>query len=113
MNTGFGNLKQLINKVTASPRLSKTVIAASVIFVILQAYFVRELLAAELLFAIAFVVLFLLGLLFYTLGAIGERSFNLAEVGIRAFGIFARRRYAAMEEISRKPFRHPRSESAR
>lgn len=112
MNTGFGNLKQLINRATANPRLSKTVIIGSVVFVVLQLYFVRELLAAELLFAIAFVALFLLGLLFYTLGAIGERSFNLAEVGVRAFSVFARRGYAAMEDISRKPFRHPRSESA-
>ncbi|MGH9735319.1 MAG: hypothetical protein ACRD8A_12110 [Candidatus Acidiferrales bacterium] len=112
MNTGFGSLKQLIGKATASPRLSKSIIAASVIFVVLQLYFVQELIAAELLFAIAFVALFLLGLLFYTLGTIGERSFNLAEVGVRAFAVVARRGYAAMEEISRKPFRHPRSESA-
>lgn len=112
MNTGSRKVKWLINKVLADPRLSKTVIVASVVFVVLQLYFVRELLAAELLFAIAFVALFLLGLLFYSLGAIGERSFNLAEVGVRAFAVFARRGYAAMEEISRKPFRHPRSESA-
>lgn len=112
MNRGLGSLKSLINKALANPKLPKTVITLSVIFVVLQLYFVRELLAAELLFALAFVVLFLLGLFFYTLGAIGERGFNLAEVGVRAFAIFARRRYAAMEEISRKPFRHPRSESA-
>jgi hypothetical protein len=33
------------------------------------------------------------------------------EAGARAVAPFARRGYTKMEEISKKPFRHPRSES--
>lgn len=79
---------------------------------VLQLYFVRELLVAELLFGMAFIALFLLGGLFYVIGAVTERSFDWTEVGVRVLAHSARRGYAALEEISRKPFRHPRSESA-
>jgi hypothetical protein len=37
----------------------------------------------------------------------------LLEAGVRAVAPVARRGYARIEEISKKPFRHPRSESAR
>jgi hypothetical protein len=75
-----------------------------VIFV-LQLYFVRELLAAELLFGIVFAILFSIGFVIYLLGRAGERGFSLAEHATR-------RGLSAVQEISRRPFRHPRSESA-
>jgi hypothetical protein len=53
-----------------------------------------------------------LALLVYAVGAIGERGLDVAEVGVRAVSVSARRTYAGLEEISRKSFRHPRSESA-
>jgi hypothetical protein len=112
MNRGFGNLKALMNKVARNAKLRSAVIAAAAILFVLQVYFVQELLAAELLFGMVFVALFLLGGLFYMLGAIGERSFDLTEAGVRVLAVSARRGYAALEELSRKPFRHPRSESA-
>jgi hypothetical protein len=82
------------------------------IFAILQTYFVRELIAAELLFGLVFAILFVLGLIFYVVGAIGERGLDWAEAGVRVAAPVARRGYSALEEISRRPFRHPRSESA-
>ena len=82
------------------------------ILFILQLYFVRELLAAELLFGLGFGVLLALGAIFYVVGAIGERGLDWAEAGVRVIGNTARRSYSSLEEISRKPFRHPRSESA-
>jgi hypothetical protein len=36
----------------------------------------------------------------------------LIETGIRAGAPVARRAYSKVEELSKKPFRHPRSESA-
>jgi hypothetical protein len=78
----------------------------------LQMYFVRELLAAELLFGLGFAVLLSLGGIFYLVGAIGERGLDLTEAGVRVIADSARRGYASLEEISRKSFRHPRSESA-
>jgi hypothetical protein len=112
MNTGLGNLKSRINSLVANRKVRNALVATAVILFVLQLYFVQELIAAELLFGMAFIALFLLGGLFYTLGAIGERSFDLTEAGVRVLAVSARRGYAALEEISRKPFRHPRSESA-
>jgi hypothetical protein len=68
-------------------------------------YFVRELLAAELLFAIAFAVLLVLGGLAYLVGSIGERGLEFAEAGIRMIGDSARRGFSNLEDINRKPSR--------
>jgi hypothetical protein len=80
--------------------------------VILQLYFVRELIAAELLFVLVFAFLFAVGGVSYLAGAAGERVWVLIESGVRASAPSARRAYSLVEEFSRKPFRHPRSESA-
>jgi len=85
--------------------------ALGIVFVF-QLYFVRELLAAELLFGAAFAVLFITGFVIYMLGRAGERGFIWAESRIRALAQSSRRGLSALEEISRKTFRHPRSESA-
>ncbi|MFZ0633905.1 MAG: hypothetical protein WA755_02010 [Candidatus Acidiferrales bacterium] len=82
------------------------------IIVVLQLYFVRELLAAELLFGIGFAILFSIGMFVYMIGRAGERSFSWAESRTRALAHTTRRGLGALEEISRRPFRHPRSESA-
>ncbi len=108
MNTGLGFFKSLIIRLVENKKLRNRIFLAAVILFVLQLYFVQELIAAELLFALAFVALFLLGSLFYALGAIGERSFDLTEVGIRVLANSARRGYAAVEEISRKSLRHPK-----
>jgi hypothetical protein len=82
------------------------------IILILQVYFVRELLAAELLFGIGFAVLFFIGAIVYAIGRIGGRGLTWAESRTRVLAVSARRGLGALAEISRKPFRHPRSESA-
>ena len=97
------------NEPAKQQRISRALwwaIAAAFIF---QMYFVRELLAAELLFGAAFAVLFLIGFVIYMLGRAGERGFGWAESRTRAL---ARRGMGALDEISRRTFRHPRSESA-
>jgi hypothetical protein len=112
MKTGLQSLKTVIHKLAASPRIRYGALTILAILFVFQLYFVRELLAAELLFAAGFAVIFLLGGLFYLIGAIGERGFDWTEVGVRVIASTARRGYATLEEIGRKPFRHPRSESA-
>ncbi len=82
------------------------------IILILQIYFVRELLAAELLFGIGFAVLFFIGAIAYAIGRIGGRGLTWAESRTRVLAVSTRRGLSALAEISRKPFRHPRSESA-
>jgi len=82
------------------------------VFLVLQLYFVRELIAAELLFGLLFVFLFALAALFYAVGTIGMNGRAWAEAGARAVSVSARRGVSSLEELSKRPFRHPHSESA-
>ncbi len=85
--------------------------ALGIIFV-LQLYFVRELLAAEMLFGLGFIaLLFLIGII-YVLGTIGEQGLAWSESRMRVVAESAKRGLSFVEEVSRRPFRHPRSESA-
>ena len=77
--------------------------------IIFQIYFFRELLAAELLFGLAFAMLLALVGLFYLIGALGERGLNQADVAAHAIGRSARRGYGAIEELGKKSVRHPES----
>jgi hypothetical protein len=101
-----------LNRVGEKAKVRRGMLTILAVFFILQIYFVRELLAAELLFGMGFAVLFCVALIVYAIGAIGERGLDVAEVGVRVVSSSARRGYASLEEISRKPFRAPRSESA-
>lgn len=83
------------------------------IFLVLQLYFVRELIAAELLFGMLFTFMLALAGLFYVVGTIGINGRDWAEAGARVAVSSARRGFSTLEEISKKPFRHPHSESAR
>ncbi len=78
----------------------------------LQIYFVRELFAAELLFAFIFGAVLLFAFVFYLVKEAGERGIGLAESWMRVVSPAVRRGLQYLEEISRKPFRRPRSESA-
>ncbi len=82
------------------------------ILFVLQLYFVRELLAAELLFGGLFAVLFSIGFFIYMIGRAGERGFGWMASRSGAMAHATRRGFIVMQEISRRPFRHPRSESA-
>jgi len=82
------------------------------VLLVLQLYFVRELIAAELIFGIGFAILFSIVVMVYAVGRIGERGLSWAESRARVLAPPARRWMSVIEEISRKPFRHPRSESA-
>jgi hypothetical protein len=112
MKTQLENVKALVLGIGQKAKVRKGMLSAVAVFFILQMYFVRELLAAELLFGLGFAVLLMLGGLFYAVGTVGEKGLDWAEAGVRVISSSARRGYAGLEEISRKPFRHPRSESA-
>jgi hypothetical protein len=104
--------KSLALSIVEKAKVRKGLLLGTAVFFVLQLYFVRELLAAELLFGLGFAVLLAIGALAYLVGSLGERGLDFAEVGIRVVGVSARRGFSALEEISRKQFRHPRSESA-
>src|ERR1700690_1229443 len=112
MKARIEQLQAFIKAAAKETKVRKRVALFLFVFLVLQLYFVRELIAAEVLFGLGFLVLFTLGGIFYFVGAIGERSFNLLETGVRAGTPLARRAYTKVEELSKKPFRHPRSESA-
>jgi|SRR5271155_5640565 len=112
MKKVLGAVSTFVFAVVERAKIRKGVFLGLAVLFILQLYFVRELLAAELLFGLGFAVLLALGGIVYLVGAIGERGLDWAEAGVRVIGDSARRGYSSLEEISRKPFRHPRSESA-
>ncbi|MGA7917740.1 MAG: hypothetical protein WCA00_21070 [Candidatus Acidiferrales bacterium] len=112
MKTQFEKAKTLVLGIGQKAKVRKGMLSVVAVFFILQMYFVRELLAAELLFGLGFAVLLMLGVLFYAVGTLGEKGLDWAEAGVRVISSSARRGYASLDEISRKPFRHPRSESA-
>ena len=112
MNTVLDRVGELTKSLIRKAKVRKGLLSLAAAFFILQLYFVRELLAAELLFGMAFAALLALGGLFYVLGAIGERGFDWTEAGVRTLAVSARRGFVTLEEISRKAMHPPRSESA-
>jgi uncharacterized membrane protein len=112
MKSKLESFKAVAIGISQKAKVRKGILTVVAIFLILQMYFVRELLAAELLFGLGFAVLLMLGGVFYAIGAIGEKGLAWAETGIRVTSTFAQRGYANLEELSRKSFRNPRSESA-
>jgi hypothetical protein len=112
MGIELDNVKSAVARAAANSRVRATTLLVLATLFVLQLYFVRELLAAELLFGMVFAVLLALGGVFYVLGAIGERGFDWTEARVRVLAVSARRGFAAVEQISRKAVRHPHSESA-
>jgi len=90
----------------------KWIITLLTVFLVLQLYFVREMLAAEVLFGIGFAVLLVLCGIFYVVGAMGERGMDLAEAGIRVAARSVRWSFNTIEDFSKKQFRHRHSASA-
>jgi hypothetical protein len=112
MKNPMGDLKTAVVAMVEKAKVRKGMISVLAILFVLQLYFVRELVAAELLFGLAFGALLALGAIIYLAGALGERGLAFAEVGIRVISETARRGYNGLEYFSRKSLRQARSESA-
>ena len=108
----IGEGKELVLGIGQKAKVRKGMLSVVAVFFILQMYFVRELLAAELLFGLGFAVLLMLGVLFYAVGTLGEKGLDVGGSRRARDLQFGAPRLCGLEEISRKPFRHPRSESA-
>jgi cytosine/uracil/thiamine/allantoin permease len=83
-----------------------------VAFVALQVYFVQEMLAALALFTGVFVIFAIIALALYLVDRAGQWSLGWAGQRARPALQLARRGWAAAEDLSKKPFRRPRSETA-
>jgi hypothetical protein len=94
-----------VSKIFSEQRARKWLWAALVAFVGLQIYFVREMLAALMLFTGVFIVCALIALVLYLIDRASQWGLSLA-------GRQAKRAIVAAEEISKKPLRRPRSEPA-
>jgi glucose dehydrogenase len=94
------------------PKTRKRIGWVITIGLVLQLYFVRELIAAELLFGVLFIAVFVLVSLCYLIGTVWENGLTWADLGARAVVNLARRSLLTLEEFSKRPFRHPHSESA-
>lgn len=79
----------------------------------LHVYFLRELLAAELLFGMLFALGLLLAFVFFLVEEVGGRGMTWARPHAQELAGGAWRRLGQLEEISKKSYRRLRSESAR
>jgi hypothetical protein len=94
-----------VSKVFSERKARKWLWFAIGAFVALQIYFVRELLAALILFTGVFVICATVALMFYLI----DRA---SRWGLGVAGHQAKRAIVAAEEISKKQLRRPRSEPA-
>ena len=76
----------------------------------LQIYIVRELLAALFLFTLGFGALAGVALVFFLFERAGQRSMAWVEPRTRGTAVLARRGLGLLEDLSKRPFRRPRSE---
>jgi hypothetical protein len=113
MRTVLAQLETFAKNLIGKAKVRKGVVSVAAAFFVLQLYFVRALIAAELIFVMLFLVVLAVVGVSYVLGTIGERGLEWTEVGVRAIAGSAKRGFVALEEVSKRPFRHPRSESAR
>lgn len=113
MDTILGQLKSLALKVWQQAKVRKGLTRTIVVLLVLQLYFVRELIAAEALFALFFVAVMAVVGICYALGSIGLKSIDATEVGARVAAQSARRSYDMLEMVARNSIRHLPSETAK
>lgn len=113
MNKLWEQSKCLLLKVAKEPRIRKPVLRGLAVLLILQIYFVRELIVAEALFAIGFVVVMAIVGICYALGTVGLKGIDLTETGLRLAAQGARRSYDMLEIFARDSIRHLPSETTK
>src|SRR6202049_4914051 len=95
----LGRLIEVVYAVTKTAKVRKRLMGIVVALVILQLYFVRELIAAELLFGIGLSVILVLAGIFYVVGAIAEQGWDLTEAGARLIARSGRRSYSKLSPL--------------
>jgi hypothetical protein len=105
----IGRIEASCKAAIANPRIRKTIVSVAAAFLILQLYFIRELLAVELLFGLVFAFWLLLATVIYIVGTIGEHGLEWGDRGVRFIVQAAKRSYAFATELAKKSQRHPES----
>lgn len=80
---------------TARRTIKRTIWWAVAVILVLQLYFVRELIAAELLFGLGFAIIFLIALAIFALGQAGERGVDFASPYASKMGQLTRQGWSA------------------
>ena len=101
-----------VGEMVSEKKARKWMWAGLAALVALQMYFVQEMLAALMLFAGVFVIVALIALVIYLVDRAGQWSIGWAGERARPAIQLARRGWILAEELSKKPFRRPRSETA-
>jgi cytosine/uracil/thiamine/allantoin permease len=107
-----GGIQVKVSQIFSEKKARKWMWVGLVAFVALQIYFVQEMLAALLLFTGVFVIFAIIALALYLVDRAGQWSLGWAEHHARPALQLARRGWAVAEDLSKKPFRRPRSETA-
>jgi cytosine/uracil/thiamine/allantoin permease len=101
-----------VSEMMSEKKARKWMWVGLVAFVALQIYFVQEMLAALILFAGVFVIVAVIALVIYLVDRAGQWSIGWAGERARPALQLARRGWVLAEDLSKKPFRRPRSETA-
>ena len=99
--SALARMRQVVIAGAKQAQLRKGLTAFLAVILFLQLYFVRELIAAELLFGIGFLVFLALVALFYAIGSLGERAFTGVREGFSAAAPVVRREYLRLQETSK------------
>ncbi len=113
MNKLLQEVKRLSLKAAQEPKIRKPLLRGLAVLLILQIYFVRELIVAEALFAVGFLVVMAIVGICYALGTAGLKGIDLTETGLRLAAQGARRSYDFLEIAARNSIRHLPSETTK
>lgn len=100
-------------RIWKTAKVRKGLFAVLAAAAILQIYFVRELIAAEVLIAVAFVIFMTIAGICYAFGTIGELGIAATETGLRTAADSTKRGASALEHFSRDSIRHFPCETAK
>jgi uncharacterized membrane protein YesL len=104
--------KQKFSQKFSEKKARKWMWAALAAFLALQIYFVQEMLAALILFTGVFVVVALIAFVMYLVDQASKWSLEWVGQHVGPAIQLLRRGWTFAEELSKKPFRRPRSETA-
>jgi hypothetical protein len=110
---GKGLISVKVSQVWKEGNARKWILLGLVAFLAVQIYFVQEMLALLMLFTGLFVVLAFGALILYLVDRLGQLGLGWAGKYARPVGQLARRSWVAAEELRKKPFHRPRSETVR
>jgi hypothetical protein len=113
MSKLFTQTKQLALKALTEPKIRRPLLRGLAVVLVLQIYFVRELIAAEALFILGFIALMGVIGICYLLGTLGLKSIDVTETGLRISTQFARHSFEVLEVVARNSIRHLPSETTK